>query len=227
MSLDLHLVLNFFIAMLAILNPIGNVPIFLQHVSEDSLEVQKNLARLMSVTIFVIATFFYFVGQPFLGIFGITIPAFRIAGAILLMMIGIRMLHGKPKFDDSTLQTQAPNLSPFVQAKQKLGSIIVPVAIPIFVGPGAITTVILYSQRCESGLTTFFMIIALAAACYIIGIVLSLSRWVSKILGHNGMQIVSRTMGLILCAIAAQFAIEGIAQLIPNLFDPQFVHSLK
>ena len=60
MNLDLHLVLNFFIAMLAILNPIGNVPIFLQHVSEETLEVQKNLARLMSVTIFVIATFFYF-----------------------------------------------------------------------------------------------------------------------------------------------------------------------
>ena len=60
MHLDLHLVLNFFIAMLAILNPIGNVPIFLQHVSEETLEVQKNLARLMSVTIFTIATFFYF-----------------------------------------------------------------------------------------------------------------------------------------------------------------------
>lgn len=227
MNLDLHLVLNFFIAVLAILNPIGNVPIFLQHVSEENLEVQKNIARLMAITIFVIAVFFYFVGQPFLGLFGITIPAFRIAGAILLMMIGIRMLHGKPKFDDSNLQTQAPNLSPFVQAKQKLGNIIVPVAIPIFVGPGAITTIILYSQRAESGLTTIFMIFALAFACYIIGKVLSLSRWVSKILGHNGMQIVSRTMGLILCAIAAQFAIEGVAQLIPNLFDPQFVHTLK
>jgi multiple antibiotic resistance protein len=227
MNLDLPLVLNFFIAMLAILNPIGNVPIFLQHVSEESLEVQKNIARLMSITIFIIAVFFYFLGQPFLQIFGITIPAFRIAGAILLMMIGIRLLHGKSKFDDSSLQTQTPGANAFVQAKQKLSSIIVPVAIPIFVGPGAVTTVILYSQRSESGLTTFFMICAIAAACYIIGIVLSLSRWVSKRLGHNGMQIVSRTMGLILCAIAAQFAIEGIAQLIPNLFDPQFVHTLK
>lgn len=227
MNLDLPLVLNFFIAMLAILNPIGNVPIFLQHVSEESLEVQKNIARLMAITIFVIALLFYFVGQPFLGLFGITIPAFRIAGAILLMMIGIRMLHGKSKFDDSTLETQNPSSNPFVQAKQKLSSIIVPVAIPIFVGPGAITTVILYSQRAESSITILFMIFALALACYLIGIVLSLSRWVSKILGHNGMQIVSRAMGLILCAIAAQFAIEGLAQLIPNLFDPQFVHTLK
>ena len=227
MNLDLPLVLNFFIAMLAILNPIGNVPIFLQHVSEESLEVQKYIARLMAITIFIITTFFYFFGQPFLALFGITIPAFRIAGAILLMMIGIRLLHGKPKFDDSTLQTQAPNLSPFTQAKQKLSNIIVPVAIPIFVGPGAITTVILYSQRAESGLTTFFMVCAIAFSCYLIGIILSLSRRVNKSLGHNGMQIVSRTMGLILCAIAAQFAIEGLAQLIPNLFDPQFVHTLK
>ena len=227
MNLDLHLVLNFFIALLAILNPIGNVPIFLQHVSEETSEVQKHIARLMAITIFIITTFFYFFGQPFLALFGITIPAFRIAGAILIMMIGIRLLHGKSKFDDSTLQTQGPNTNPFVQARQKLSSIIVPVAIPIFVGPGAITTVILYSQRAVNGITIFFMICAIALACYLIGIILSLSRRVSKSLGHNGMQIVSRTMGLILCAIAAQFAIEGIAQLIPNLFDPQFVHSFK
>lgn len=227
MSIDFSLVLNFFIAVLAILNPIGNVPIFLEHVNEDPNEVQKNIAKLMGLTIFLIAVAFYFIGQPFLRMFGITIPAFRIAGGILIMMIGIRMLHGKPKFENEGLETQAVITNPFQEATKRLSSIIVPVAIPIFVGPGAITTVILYSQRAEGFLTTIFMILALGAACAVITGALYLSRWLFKMLGKNGMQIVSRTMGLILCAIAVQFVIDGFAQLLPGVLNPLYTQGLK
>ncbi len=226
MELDISLVLNFFIAVLAILNPIGNVPIFLEHVNEDSSEVQKNIAKLMGVAIFIIVIFFYFTGQPFLHLFGITIPAFRIAGGILILMIGIRMLHGKPKFENEGLASETQSQNAFREAKKKLSSIIVPVATPIFVGPGTITTVILFSQRAHGILTNTFMIFALICACTIIAVILYMSRWFFKILGSNGMQIVSRTMGLILCAIAVQFAIDGMAQLLPNVFNPLYIHSM-
>jgi len=226
MTIDFPLVLNFFIAVLAILNPIGNVPVFLEHVDSDSAEVQKNIAKLMGFTIFVIILFFYFTGQPFLRMFGITIPAFRIAGGILIMMIGIRMLHGKPKLENEGLETTTSNLHPFVQATKRLSSIIVPVATPIFVGPGTITTVILYSQRADGVLTNIFMIIALAIVCTIIGSVLYLSRWMFKILGSSGMQIVSRAMGLILCAIAVQFVIDGMAQLLPGVLNSMYTQGL-
>ena len=76
MNIDFSLALNFFIALLAILNPIGNIPIFLEHVNSETAEVQKNIAVLLASTIFVIILFFYFTGQPFLSLFGITIPAF-------------------------------------------------------------------------------------------------------------------------------------------------------
>lgn len=227
MDIDFALVLNFFIAVLAILNPIGNVPIFLEHVNADSTEVQKNIAKLLGIAIFFIALFFYLTGQPFLSLFGITIPAFRIAGGILIMMIGARMLHGKPKFDQEGLQTNTQNTNPFTEAQKRLSSIIVPVATPIFVGPGAITTVILYSHRAENFGTSFCMILALAVACLIITTVLYLSHWFFKILKRNGMQIVSRTMGLILCAIAVQFVIEGIAQLIPGVINPIYLHAMQ
>lgn len=226
MNIDFSLVLNFFIAVLAILNPIGNVPIFLEHVSTETPEVQKNIAKLMGVTIFIIILFFYFTGQPFLKMFGITIPAFRIAGGILIMMIGIRMLHGKPKLENEGLVTTQSDVHPFVQATKRLSSIIVPVATPIFVGPGTITTVILYSQRAEGFLTNGFMILALVFVCAIIATVLFLSRWMFKILGANGMQIVSRSMGLILCAIAVQFVIDGLAQLLPGVLNPIYTQGL-
>lgn len=226
MALDISLVLNFFIAVLAILNPIGNVPIFLEHVNSDSSEVQKNVAKLLGVTIFFIIVFFYFTGQPFLHLFGITIPAFRIAGGILIMMIGVRMLHGKPKLEAEGLEKTKTVSNPFKEAKKRLSSIIVPVATPIFVGPGTITTVILFSQRAQGALTNIFMIFALLCACVIIAIILYMSSWFSKILGTNGMQIVSRTMGLILCAIAVQFAIDGMAQLLPGVFNAMYIHSM-
>ncbi|MCR5505064.1 MAG: MarC family protein [Elusimicrobiaceae bacterium] len=226
MNIDFSLALNFFIALLAILNPIGNIPIFLEHVNSETAEVQKNIAVLLASTIFFIILFFYFTGQPFLSLFGITIPAFRIAGGILIMTIGFRLLHGKPKFDPDGMETNA-EASPFSIATKRLSSIIVPVATPIFVGPGAITTVILYSERAESPATTVCMVLAIAFACLLIGAALYMSRWFFKILKRNGMQIVSRTMGLILCAIAVQFVIEGVAQLVPNLIDPTYLHIMK
>ena len=226
MNVDFSLALNFFIALLAILNPIGNIPIFLEHVNTETAEVQKNIAVLLASAIFVIILFFYFTGQPFLSLFGITIPAFRIAGGILIMTIGFRLLHGKPKFDPDGIETNK-NLTPFSIATKRLSSIIVPVATPIFVGPGAITTVILYSERATSPATVACMVLAIAAACVLIGAALYMSRWFFKILKRNGMQIVSRTMGLILCAIAVQIVIEGIAQLIPNLINPDYLHIMK
>lgn len=226
MNIDFSLALNFFIALLAILNPIGNIPIFLEHVNTETAEVQKNIAVLMASSIFVIILFFYFTGQPFLSLFGITIPAFRIAGGILIMTIGFRLLHGKPKFDPDGMETSAET-NPFSIATKRLSSIIVPVATPIFVGPGAITTVILYSERSKSPATAACMVLAIIAACFLIGVALYMSRWFFKILKKNGMQIVSRTMGLILCAIAVQFVIEGIAQLIPGIINPDYLHILK
>lgn len=211
--------------MIAILNPIGNVAIFLEHVNNEPTVIQKNLAKLLALSIFLIAVFFYTTGQPFLNLFGITIPAFRIAGGILIMGVGMRMLHGKPKFDQEELETKPVIDNPFREAYKKLSDILVPVALPIFMGPGAMTTVIIYSQQAHGFLTNVFMILALAAVCTIIGFILYMSRWFIKILGKNGMQIVTRTMGLLLCAIAVQFVINGVDQLIPGLMSPEFIHN--
>ena len=226
MNIDFSLALNFFIALLAILNPIGNIPIFLEHVNSETAEVQKNIAILLAGAIFVLIIIFYFTGQPLLSLFGITIPAFRIAGGILIMMIGFRILNGKPKFDPDGMETGKTD-NAFSVATNRFSSIMVPVATPVFFGPGAMTTVILFSQRADSAATQVLMVLAAALVCAMIGGALYLSRWLFKILRRNGMQIVSRTMGLILCAIAVQFIIDGIGQLIPNFIDTTYLHALK
>ncbi|MDR1124206.1 MAG: MarC family protein [Elusimicrobiota bacterium] len=224
MHIDFSPALSFFFAVIAIINPIGNLPMFLEAVNEDPVEVQKTVAKLLGLTIFVICAFFYFTGQPFLKMFGITIPAFRIAGGILLMMIGMRLMNGKPKFDNDGLAKKPTAQNPFKEAKARLSSIIVPVAIPLFVGPGVLTTVILFSQQATGFVANFLMLLALAAVCGVIAFVLYMSRRLVRIFGNNGMQIITRVFGLILCAMAVQFVIDGAAQLLPGAINPLYMH---
>jgi len=224
MSVDFAAALSFYVAVIAILNPIGNIPIYLEAVNEDAIEVQKTVAKLFAAAILAILLFFYFTGQPFLELFGITIPAFRIAGGILVMMIGIRMMNGKSKFDNDGLQNKPAVKNTLKAAQARLSSIVVPIAMPLFVGPGAMTTVILFSQQASGIINHALMVCALIAVGVTIAVIMYLSRWFARIFGPNGMQIITRSMGLILCAMAVQFVINGMAQLLPGVINPLFTH---
>ena len=90
--MDWSLFFNSFIGILAILNPIGNMPIFLEHVENENPNVQRAVAILMAFSIFVLMTTFFLFGNRILSVFGITLPAFRLAGSIMILLVGLRML---------------------------------------------------------------------------------------------------------------------------------------
>lgn len=225
-NLNLSLISNFFIAILAIINPVGNIPVFIDQVRNDSKIVQKDIAMLLSLIIFLIMLIFFLTGESLLKIFGITIPAFRIAGGILILLIGLRTINGRKNFDTSDFVAEPEEKSTFKQAKKRVASLVVPLAIPIFVGPGVATTVILYSQQISGITNTIAAVIAMFLVSSIVASFLLISNWFSRIFGKNFMDIISRTMGLILCAIAIQFMIEGINQLFPGVINPEFTHGI-
>ena len=225
-NLNLSLISNFFIAILAIINPVGNIPVFIDQVRNDSKIVQKDIAMLLSLIIFLIMLIFFLTGESLLKIFGITIPAFRIAGGILILLIGLRTINGRKNFDTSDFVAEPEEKSTFKQAKKRVASLVVPLAIPIFVGPGVATTVILYSQQISGITNTIAAVIAMFLVSSIVASFLLISNWFSRIFGKNFMDIISRTMGLILCAIAIQFMIEGINQLLPGVINPEFTHEI-
>ena len=225
-NLNLSLISNFFIAILAIINPVGNIPVFIDQVRNDSKIVQKDIAMLLSLIIFVIMLIFFLTGESLLKIFGITIPAFRIAGGILILLIGLRTINGRKNFDTNDFVAEPEEKSTFKQAKKRVASLVVPLAIPIFVGPGVATTVILYSQQISGITNTIAAVIAMFLVSSIVASFLLISNWFSRIFGKNFMDIISRTMGLILCAIAIQFMIEGINQLLPGVINPEFTHGI-
>ena len=227
MAMDWGLLINSFIAVIAILNPIGNMPVFLGHVENESPQVQRAVALLMSGAIFLLLLIFFLFGTRILTMFGITLPAFRLAGSIMILLVGLRMLQGKSKFENHGIETAAHTGNTFDQARNSLSHILVPVAMPLFIGPGSITTVILYAEKSPSILMSFMMVLVLACCAIIVGMVWVSSRYIFDKIGTNGTQIVIRFMGMILCAIAMQFMIDGVDQLLPGVLNEAFTHSVK
>lgn len=222
--MDWSLLVNAFIATLAILNPIGNMPIFLEHVETETPKVQRVVSLLMALSIFIMLTVFFIFGSKILTVFGITIPAFRLAGSIILLGVGMRMLQGKSKFDRNGIETAAAKGNTFDQARTSLSHIMVPVAMPLFIGPGSITTVVLYAEKITTFPMAVMMILVLFLCSAAVGCVLLASRYLFNKIGPNGTQIVIRFMGMILCAIAMQFMIDGVGQLLPGVLDSTFTH---
>ena len=216
---------NTFIGIISILNPIGNMPIFLGYVENEDPKVQRAVAVMLSGAIFVLMCIFFVFGTRILNMFGITLPAFRLAGSIMILLIGLRMLQGKSKFENQGIETGPVKGGTFSQAGNSLSRILVPVGMPLFIGPGTITTVILYAEKSNDWLTSFMMLFILFLSACIVGVVLVSSRYLFDRIGRNGTQIVVRFMGMILCAIAMQFMIDGIAQLLPGVLNADFIHS--
>ena len=165
--MEWSLLFNSFIGMLAILNPIGNVPIFLEQVENETPKVQRAVAILMALSIFILMAVFFIFGNQILTAFGITIPAFRLAGSIIILIVGLRMLQGKGKFESHGIETAANSSGTFDQARNRLSLILVPVAMPLFIGPGSITTVILYAEKTTS-ITMGIMMLAMLFLCSVI-----------------------------------------------------------
>lgn len=225
--MDWSLLVNAFIATLAILNPIGNMPIFLEHVENDEPKVQRAVALLMALSIFIMLTIFFIFGSKILSVFGITIPAFRLAGSIILLGVGLRMLQGKSKFERNGLEAARAQGSTFDRARDRLSHIVVPVGMPLFIGPGSIATVMLYAEKITTFPMAVMMIVMLFLCAAAVGAVLVASRYLFAKIGPNGTQIVIRFMGMILCSIAMQFMIDGVGQLLPGVLDAHFLGGLS
>ncbi len=204
---------NFFIALFALIDPVGNVPLF----AAATRGLKNSTARLIAVfvALFVMGflIFFYFTGLSLLAFFGISLPAFRIAGGILLLLLGLDMTRNDFTAAMAPGSEEALEGGQTALARKRFEAMIVPFAMPLLIGPGAISTVIIYASEARDygmvGVFTGVGVIALVALSTM------LSFWatpiISRLLGRIGLAIVVRVLGLILCAMAVQFILSGIA----------------
>jgi len=207
---DFSHLLKITIALLAIVNPIGSLPIFISATDGWSVPDRARNARTVAVTVFIVLSLAAFVGDGMLSFFGISIPSFQVGGGILIMLISISMMHGKQGGTRQTAE-EAQSL-----AEHEVIAI-VPLSIPLLAGPGAISNMILSAQQQPTFLGHLSLVIPVLLVSIIIWLVLKLSDNITQRLGIIGINIITRLMGLILAAMAVEFIAHGLLGLFPQL----------
>jgi multiple antibiotic resistance protein len=198
------------IALFAIVNPIGIVPIFISATDGWTKQERSKTVNTVTITVFFVLLVSAFIGDKILDFFSISIPSFQVGGGILLMLIAISMLHGK-----LTHSRQTPEEAQAVSEREVIA--VVPLAIPLLAGPGAISSMIIAAQQNSSFLGHLLLAIPVFVVCCLIWITLKLSVKIGQKLGTIGITIVTRLMGLILAAMAVEFIAHGLIGLFPKL----------
>lgn len=194
-----------FMAFFAIMNPISNLPAYMALVADDSQKISRKIAFRSLLIAFVIVTVFIFSGDFIFKVFGITIVSFRIAGGILVAVIGYHMINGNHSPSYKGMEQQAVNSDPMSIA-------ISPLAMPLFAGPGTITTALsLANGGLQNQLIT---IVAFAFLCVITYLLLRSAKQIAEFLGENLMKIITKLMGLLLFSIGIQMIIVSVQTLI-------------
>ena len=208
--------LTFIGGLIAILNPIGNTAIYIGMTSQLQRHEQHKCAIHCSISVCIILLLSTWLGKYILSAFGISIEAFGTAGGLIVLLIAINMLRGQPHRPGYHTHVEE-NTSKLKIPTQKKASIkhqisVVPLAIPIIAGPGAITKVIYRSSTVHTQGQIIISLIVIAASA-LIGLILYFAPVISKILGEYGMKIVTRIMGLMLAAIAINMLGDNLVRL--------------
>lgn len=194
-----------FMAFFAIMNPISNLPAYMALVADDSQKISRKIAFRSLLIAFVIVTVFIFSGDFIFKVFGITIVSFRIAGGILVAVIGYHMINGNHSPSYKGMEQQAVNSDPMSIA-------ISPLAMPLFAGPGTITTALsLANGGLQNQLIT---VVAFALLCVITYLLLRSAKQIAGFLGENLMKIITKMMGLLLFSIGIQMIIVSVQALL-------------
>ncbi len=202
--------LKFFAGLVAILNPIGVIPIFI-NLTYNQTAVERNRTALMAaLTVGVVLAVALLCGELILDFFGISVASFQVAGGILILFNSLSMLQAKM---GATRQTEEEAQ----ETAEREDVAVVPIGVPLTAGPGAISTVILYGHKPALFGQYIILIGGIAIVAVIVWAAFRLAPLISRALSRTGINIVTRLMGLIMAAIGIEFIASGLKVLFPNL----------
>lgn len=200
------------IALFAIVNAIGSVPVFISATDGWPDAARAHVARTIALTVFTVLTLSVFIGDRLLDFFGISVASFQVGGGILLLLIAISMMHAK--------QSGARQTEEEAQAAAEREAVaIVPLSIPLLAGPGAISSMIIAAERSGGFWGHLSLVAPIAVVCFLVWLILLLSAPIAHRLGTIGINVVTRLMGLILAAMAVEFMARGLGSLFPGLLS--------
>jgi multiple antibiotic resistance protein len=186
------------IVLFIIVDPFGNIPIFMGLTEKMTENQKKKVFNTACLVGFILLLIFAFTGQEIFAIFGVSIYSFEIAGGVLLLIISIKILIS------GTLHEN-------VESPESLGA--VPIAMPLLVGPGAITTTIFNLQAYDVYVTALSVLIVLVLTWVILRFMNSVYRF----LGKTGSLVIARVMALLIAAIAIQYILSGLTNFLGTI----------
>lgn len=193
------------VALLAISNPLGALPVFLAITERVTAPERSRAALRAALAATLILALAALAGRPILAAFGISMPALQAAGGLVILLMGLEMLHG------------APTRVQHDEGQQAVADrVLVPLAMPLLAGPGAITTVLTLSSRMDTWRGTAMLLVAVAIVGATIGIILLSAARVGRAIGSRGQRILLRFMGLILAAVGAEILLAGLYTFVPR-----------
>ncbi len=213
MAADVAFAATSFAAIFAIVNPVGATSFFVVLTQDYTPELKKRVIQKAILAATATLIIFALVGTGIFAFFGTTLPAFEVAGGILLFRIGLSMMQGERPRTQLTQQDREEALQ-----KEMVG--VVPLGIPMFAGPGAITTVIVLMTGAYQPFDVVQILVVVAAIAVTMAIgwfLLSNADRIFRRIGRMGVYAFSRIMGILIAAVAVQFVFTGITAAFPIL----------
>lgn len=193
-----------FVTFLTIIDPVGLAPVFVGLTSHLSNTQRRSIIARATVISAIIIAFFAIVGRILLERLGISLYAFNIAGGILLFMVAIDMLFGRPSGARETKEEEE-------EAMTREDISVFPLAIPLIAGPGTIATTILYvGQAATQPILLLAVTFAIVSALALAWAAMRGSSWIIQRVGRTGIMVFSRILGILLAALAIQFMLNGV-----------------
>ena len=193
-----------FTSVLFIVDPVAAVPTYLVITQDETAEERRRTARRACVAMTLVLVVFAATGTLIFRAFGITVPAFRTAGGLILWFVAMDMLRGERRTQEGRDE--------LVEGRAKDDVALTPLAIPMLAGPGAISTVIVVSGQARGAAQTAVVYGAIVATGIVSFLSLRLGEPLLGRLGKTGIRVVTRIMGLILAAVAVQFVLSGVRE---------------
>lgn len=194
-----------FVTFFVVVDPLGVAPIFIGLTAHDTAADRRRQARMGTGIGAIVLLVFALAGEPLLRLLGVGLPAFRIAGGLLLLLLSIEMVMARHSGLRMTTESEEQ------EGERKSDVSVFPLAIPLIAGPGAITSVVLLMGTWSGDYVKQALVLAVLAVVLLIMLACLLAATtLMRVLGVTGINVVSRVLGLVVAAVAVQFMIDGL-----------------
>ena len=199
-----------FTAIFFVVDPPAAIPLFLAMTSDETPEQKRRTALRAALTTGITLTVFALAGGLIFQLFGITLGAFKIAGGILLFIVAVDMMQARPSRTRTTPEEE-------LEGVEKADVAIIPLGVPLLSGPGAIATVMVLMSRHKGYIWGLPVILSIAVTAVLTWLLLRGASWIEQHLSRTFLKVITRVMGLILAAVAVEFVIAGVREVLPTL----------